>query len=62
MTEFFLDISFGIPLSATPDQYNDNSPSRALKLAYQIENQGINLITTRPFLLQIINTLSKQKW
>ena len=60
MTEFFIDTSFAIPLSA-PDQYNDNFHSRALKLADQIENQEINLITTRPFLLQIINTLSKQK-
>ena len=58
MTEFFLDTSFAIALSATSDQHH----SHALELADQIENQEINLITTQAILLEIGNALSKQKY
>jgi len=58
VTEFFLDTSFAIALSATSDQHH----SHALELADQIENQEINLITTQAILLEIGNALSKQKY
>jgi predicted nucleic acid-binding protein len=58
MTEFFLDTSFAIALSSVTDQNHE----RAVKLANQIETDRTNLVTTQAILLEIGNSLSKQRY
>jgi uncharacterized DUF497 family protein len=58
MTEFFLDTSFAIALSSVTDQNH----VRAVKLANQIEADRTRLVTTQAILLEIGNSLSKQKY
>jgi len=58
MREVFLDTSFAIALSATTDQNH----AKAVKLAEQIESQNLRLVTTQAILLEIGNTLSKQRY
>ena len=58
MREVFLDTSFAIALSATTDQNH----IKAIKLAEQIESQNLRLVTTQAILLEIGNSLSKQRY
>lgn len=58
MAEVFLDTSFAIALSAT----NDQSHTRAVDLANQLEKSGTRLVTTQARLLEIGNALSKQRY
>ena len=58
MAELFLDTSFAIALSSVTDQNH----VRAVKLANQIEADGTRLVTTQAILLEIGNSLSKQKY
>jgi len=58
MTEFFLDTSFAIALSSITDQNHE----RAVRLANQIETNKTRLVTTQAILLEIGNSLSKQKY
>jgi uncharacterized protein len=58
MTEIFLDTSFAIALSSVTDQNH----VRAVKLANQIETNKTHLVTTQAILLEIGNSLSKQKY
>jgi uncharacterized protein len=58
MTEFFLDTSFAIALSSITDQNH----LQAVKFANQIEADGIHLVTTQAILLEIGNSLSKQRY
>lgn len=58
VTEFFLDTSFAIALSSVTDQNH----VWAVKLANQIEINGIRLVTTQAILLEIGNALSKQRY
>jgi len=58
MTEVFLDTSFAIALSSETDQNH----VLAVKLASQIEADKTRLVTTQAILLEIGNSLSKQKY
>jgi uncharacterized protein len=58
MTEVFLDTSFAIALSSVTDQNH----VRAVELANQIEADSTRLVTTQAILLEIGNSLSKQKY
>ena len=58
MTEVFLDTSFAIALSSETDQNH----VLAVKLANQIEADKTRLVTTQAILLEIGNSLSKQKY
>lgn len=58
MTEVFLDTSFAIALSSVTDQ----NYVRAVKLANQIETDRTRLVTIQAILLEIGNSLSKQKY
>jgi predicted nucleic acid-binding protein len=58
MTEVFLDTSFAIALSSITDQNH----ARAVKLANRIETDRTRLVTTQAILLEIGNSLSKQKY
>ena len=58
MTEVFLDTSFAVALSSVTDQNH----VRAVKLAHQIEHDRTRLVTTQAILLEIGNSLSKQKY
>jgi len=58
MNEVFLDTSFAIALSFITDQNH----VRAVKLANQIETNKTRLVTTQAILLEIGNSLSKQKY
>ena len=58
MAEFFLDTSFAIALSSITDQNHE----RAVRLANQIETNKTRLVTTQAILLEIGNSLSKQKY
>lgn len=58
MKEVFLDSAYAIALSAPNDQYHE----RALQLAEQLERDVTRLIITRAVLLEIENTLAKQKY
>jgi predicted nucleic acid-binding protein len=58
MSEVFLDTSFTIALSSVTDQNH----LQAVKLANQIEADGTRLVTTQAILLEIGNSLSKQKF
>jgi len=58
MTEVFLDTSFAIVLSSETDQNH----VLAVKLANQIEADKTRLVTTQAILLEIGNSLSKQKY
>jgi len=58
MTEVFLDTSFAIALSSETDQNH----VLAIKLANQIEADKTRLVTTQAILLEIGNSLSKQKY
>lgn len=54
----FLDTSFAIALSSITDQNHE----RAVRLANQIETNKTRLVTTQAILLEIGNSLSKQKY
>lgn len=58
MAGVFLDTSFAIALSSVTDHNHD----RAVQLARQIEADGTRLVTTQAILLEIGNSLSKQKY
>lgn len=58
MNEVFLDTSFAIALSSITDQNHE----RAVRLANQIETNKTRLVTTQAILLEIGNSLSKQKY
>ena len=51
----FLDTAYAIALSVETDEFHD----KALRLADQIEDQKVTLVTTRAILLEIGNALSK---
>ena len=57
-TEVFLDTAYAIALSSSSDQ----SHTRAVALAEQLEAAGTRLVTTRAVLLEIGNALSKQSY
>ena len=56
--ELFLDTGYVIALSVANDRYHEH----ALRLAEQIEEQNIRLVTTRAILLEIGNALSKERY
>ena len=56
--ELFLDTSYVIALSVT----NDRHHGQALRLAEQIEEKHVRLVTTRAILLEIGNALSKERY
>ena len=58
MIKVFLDTSFAIALSAVTDQ----NQRKAVQIANQIEANGTRLVTTQAILLEIGNTLSKQRY
>jgi uncharacterized protein len=57
-TEVFLDTAFAIALSSAKDSFHQ----AALLLADKINASGSRLVTTRAVLLEIGNTLSKQRY
>jgi uncharacterized protein len=58
MAEVFLDTSFAIALSAVTDQNH----ARAVQIAEQLELSNTRLVTTQAILLEIGNSLSKQRY
>ena len=52
-----MDASFAIALAAVSDQYHE----RAMKLSLDIEEARRRIVTTRAVVLEIGNTLSKQR-
>lgn len=58
MAEWFLDTSYAIALASRSDQNH----GRALELADRIETGGVSLVTTRAVLLEIGNSLAKQRF
>lgn len=56
--ELFLDSSFAIALSVVQDRLH----RRALQLATELEQGRISLVTTHAVLLEIGNTLSRQRY
>ncbi len=54
MTDVLLDTSYAIALSVSNDEHHE----RALRLADQLEAEGIGLITTRAIILEIGNALA----
>ncbi len=58
MIEVFLDTSFAIALSSVTDRNHE----LAVKLANQLGTDGNRLVTTQAILLEIGNSLSKQKY
>ena len=58
MIEVFLDTSFAIALSVVTDQNH----VRAVQIADQLETNKTRLVTTQAILLEIGNSLSKQKY
>ena len=55
--EVFLDAVYAIALSAPDDEFHD----RALTLADQLEATSTKLVTTEPVILEIGNSLSRQR-
>lgn len=55
--ELFLDASFAIALSSPRDQHH----ARAVRLAAQVEQRGVQLVTTRAVVLEIGNALAKRR-
>lgn len=58
MAEWFLDTSYAIALASRSDQNH----ARALALADRIEAGHVPLVTTRAVLLEIGNSLAKQRF
>jgi predicted nucleic acid-binding protein len=58
MNEFFLDTAYAIALSAPNDQYYH----QAILLADQLQKSNARLITTQAVVLEIGNTLAKQRY
>ena len=58
MKRVFLDAAYAIALSVSNDQYHE----QAVILAEQMEAEGTRLITTRAVILEIGNSLSKQRY
>ena len=56
--ELFLDTGYVIALSVANDRYHE----QAVRLAEQIEENNIRLVTTRAILLEIGNALSKERF
>ena len=56
--ELFLDTGYVIALSVANDRYHE----QAVRLAEQIEEKKIQLVTTRAILLEIGNALSKERY
>jgi predicted nucleic acid-binding protein len=56
--EVFLDTSYALALSASTDQFH----GRALRLASELEDAKARLATTRAVLLEIGNSLSRQRY
>ncbi|HYH86290.1 MAG TPA: PIN domain-containing protein [Pyrinomonadaceae bacterium] len=54
----FLDTSYAIALSAPADQFNES----AVRVAEQIESDGVSIVTTRAITLEIGNALSKLRY
>lgn len=55
--ELFLDASFAIALSSPRDQHH----AQAVRLAAQVEQLGVQLVTTRAVVLEIGNALAKRR-
>lgn len=55
--ELFLDASFAIALSSPRDQHHE----QAARLASQVEQRGVQLVTTRAVVLEIGNALAKRR-
>ncbi len=53
---YFLDSSYAIALVVTKDQYHQ----KAIDLSFRIEEEKAKLVTTRPVLLEIGNSLSRK--
>jgi uncharacterized protein len=56
--EMFLDTAYAIALSSPDDDYHDLAAS----FARQIKSTGTRLVTTRAVMLEIGNSLSKQRF
>jgi hypothetical protein len=56
--ELFLDTGYVIALSVPNDRYHE----QAVRLAEQIEENNIRLVTTHAILLEIGNALSKERY
>ena len=56
--KIFLDTSFSIALSIVKDDYHE----RAVHLSRQLEEQRVELITTRAVMLEIGNALAKRRF
>ncbi len=56
--KIFLDTGYVIALSVESDEYHD----RAVELAEKLEAEATRLVTTRAILLEIGNTLSKERY
>jgi predicted nucleic acid-binding protein len=56
--EVFLDSSFAIALAADSDQLHQ----RALDVAAEVEQHGRRMVTTQAVLLEIGNSLAKQRY
>ena len=57
-SEVFLDTAYAIALSATNDEHHE----KAVALSEQLEREGTRLITSRAVVLEIGNTLAKQRY
>lgn len=57
-SEIFLDTGYVIALSVESDEYHE----RAVELAEQLEAEQTHLVTTRAILLEIGNSLSKERY
>ncbi len=54
--QYFLDSSYAIALVSSNDQHHE----RAVDLSFKIENESVKLLTTRPILLEIGNSLARR--
>ena len=57
-SDVFLDTAFAISLSTPNDEHHE----RAVSLAEELEVNGTRLVTTRAVLLEIGNSLSRQRY
>lgn len=54
--QYFLDSSYAIALVSSNDQHH----KRAVDISFKIENENAKLVTTRPILLEIGNSLARR--
>lgn len=57
-TEVFFDTAYAVALASISDQHHE----RALELADWVASEGIRFVTTRPVVIEIGDTLARQRY